>query len=146
MMCSIAVVGWGNPDRRDDGAGWAIVERLRQGSPDVECHVDRLLAPESAELLQDKEHVLFIDAEVGGEGVSLRDLTPADEFRIDLTHHLPPDHLLALCLVLYGRAPRASLLTVEAFDLSLGEGLTDECAALIPEAVLRATGWISSLL
>ncbi len=145
----VAVAGWGNPDRRDDGAAWAVVGRLKErfaGRGEVAFHLDRLLAPETAEFLQGAAYALFVDAEIGAAGVSLRDIPPSDHFRIDLTHHLPAGHLLALCRTLYGAAPQASLLTVPADDLSLGEGLSPACAALIGEAVGLGARWVEGKL
>jgi len=143
---AVLVLAWGNPDRRDDGAGWAVAAGLREALDPAEAEVLTFhqLAPEHAELLGGRSLVLFIDARVGDVGDSplLERVVPAAEARIDVTHHMSAAGLLALGRDLYGASPPAWLLSIPARDLSFGEGLSPGAAALVGEAVRRAVAII----
>ena len=52
-----------------------------------------------------------------------------------LVPHVDPGALLALSAKLYGRAPKAFLVTVGAGSLALGEGLTEPVAAALPKVI-----------
>ncbi|MCZ7667263.1 MAG: hypothetical protein M5U34_08660 [Chloroflexi bacterium] len=52
------------------------------------------------------------------------------------THHFDPAGLVGYARDLYGRFPRAYLVTVTAVSLGYGEGLSETVAGALPE-VLR---------
>ena len=142
-----AVVAWGNPHRRDDGAAWLVADGLKSRLPaDSGIRVETFLqlAPELAEMLADLERVLFVDAHVAADrpDVELQTLAPSEDPRLDLAHHMAPGALLALTLAAYGRAPESALLTVRAHDLSHAAGLSESTARLIPDAVARALNFL----
>jgi hydrogenase maturation protease len=139
------VIAWGNPDRRDDGAGWAVAEALRLrpegAAAEVVCVVQ--LAPELAEDLAQAGRALFVDAHVdAGDDVRLRRLEPAASMQGAISHDLPPDRLLGLARSLYGCGPEAWLLTVRAHDLSFGTEMSPETATLAARATDRAAEWL----
>ncbi len=139
----IVILAWGNPGRKDDGAAWAVAERLRgalAGTPGAQIHVVCQLAPELAEDLGRADRAIFIDAHVepAGKAVAVRPLEPAATAGPGFNHTMSPGHLLALSQALYGRSPQAWLVTVRAHDLSFGETLSPATAALIEEAAALA--------
>jgi hydrogenase maturation protease len=139
------VIGYGNPSRRDDGAGLAVVNGLRErlgrpplvegedGFDELGSPVDTLflqqLMPELAETLAQYDRIWFVDAHVGviPDPVRRVPLTPSMDPAL-VSHHLKPEALLALAAQLYGRAPRGELFSVRGYDFNFGEGLSHETA------------------
>jgi hydrogenase maturation protease len=130
----------GNPLRGDDGVGWKIAEALEQdpANAGVVVGIMQQFTPELVEDLRDADTVVFVDASAttkAGE-VALMELTPAKALPRIMTHHMPPDSLLALTQELYGKLPRRAYAVVvggESFEL--GETLTETVQAAIPKAV-----------
>jgi hydrogenase maturation protease len=99
------------------------------------------LTPELAEDVAAADRVVFVDAAAphGAQGGALtvcrvqadRPL-PADG---PLTHAVGPETVVALAYRLYGRRPRAYLVTVGGASFLLGAGLSASVHQLIPEAV-----------
>lgn len=129
---SVLLVGIGNPLRRDDGAGAAVVERFAD-HPCCRVLVVHQLLPEHVEELAWCERVLFADAAVNAGAVTLERLAPSAR-QPSLDHTGDPSWLLGLCEALYGRSPDARLLTIPVHDLGYGEGLSDGAAAAVDEA------------
>lgn len=130
------VLACGNPLREDDGVAWALATALHGPGLDVRCV--HQLGPELAEDVSRAEAVLFLDAREGGEPgmVSIEDLSPAAGGP-GLSHALSPRALLYCAERLYGRAPRAALLTVAGERFGHGEGLSAKVEAALPEAIQR---------
>lgn len=120
---SVLVLAIGNPLREDDGAAWEIAGKIRKDNLDV--RLVRQLVPELAQDVSRAEAVLFIDAREGGEpgSVHLAPVKPASD-RLGLTHTVSPRALLFYAETLYGRTPRAHLLTVTGERFGHGEELS----------------------
>jgi hydrogenase maturation protease len=148
------VVGFGNAYRRDDGAGRAVVNRLRRqlgqsaldplddGLAGLGRQIDTIVAhqlvPEFAELLGPYDLVVFVDARLGDGGEPLQEAPIAPvAHTTSVSHHLHPGTLLALALQIHGRAPDGVLLSLAGHDFDFGEALSPETARLIPPAVAR---------
>ncbi len=122
---SLLVLAIGNLQREDDGVAWAIAAPLigRQG---LDVRRVMQLGPELAPDVSRADTVLFVDARHGGPpgAVRLSRLQPTPD-RLGLTHALSPRALLFYAGQLYGRAPRAHLLTVTGERFGHGEGLSE---------------------
>jgi len=132
------VIGIGNPLRRDDGIGPRVALAL-EGRPSVSAWAVQQLVPELALRLGQASRVLFVDSEVGGEGLRLERV--AARSRGD-GHDLEPDGLLALAVEAFGEAPEAWVLSVPGADYGYGEGLSDRAASSLPAAIAAATDWL----
>jgi hydrogenase maturation protease len=135
------VIGYGNTLRRDDGAG-PVVARVvaARGLPGVEVIEAQQLLPEHADALSRAERAVFVDARIAGEEeaasdrmVDVQRVEPSREARL-APHASDPAALLALAFMLFGHAPEAWLVTVQAVDLGIGEELSEEVAAAVPAA------------
>jgi hydrogenase maturation protease len=144
------IIGYGNPSRRDDGVGLAVVNGLRQwlgkapleegddGYNELDGEIDTLflqqLMPELAETLAQYDRVWFVDAHLGvypelvRRSAVLASLDPAM-----VSHHLKPQALLVLAGQLYGHMPEAELISIRGFDFDFG----DELSARTLEGVLQ---------
>ena len=148
------VIGFGNVFRRDDGAGYAVLNAVRarlgrsllgtedDGFDDLGHQMDTILlhqlVPELAEDVVPYDLVIFCDAHIG----QVPELVFEEELDVcyksaTVTHTLHPCSVLALTLELHGRCPRGVLVSIRGYDFDFGEGLSDGTAALIPETVDR---------
>jgi hydrogenase maturation protease len=153
------VIGFGNPDRQDDGVGWHVVQRLAERlgrvtfetidgdacaaepSPVLLCTLQ--LVPEMAETVRCFERVCFVDAHTGAYADDLRfePLQPSYQTS-PFTHHLTPETLLQLAASLYGRAPEAAVCSVRGYEFGFANSLSQRTAALVEEAVRRICVWL----
>jgi hydrogenase maturation protease len=139
----VLVIGYGNELRRDDGVGPRVARAVAEWNLPGVAALDRhQLTPELAEAMAAADEVFFVDASAGDEaGVCVRPLCPNSQ-RLAPGHTSNPDELLALTQALYGRRPRAWLITVPAPDLGLGEELSAAAACGVGEALRYLRGRI----
>ncbi|MGQ9500652.1 MAG: hypothetical protein ACUVSF_01005 [Anaerolineae bacterium] len=153
------VIGFGNPDRQDDGVAWYILERLAEqlGHTVFESLDDDLcrmepspvlvrmpqLIPEIAEPLSCFARVCFVDAHTGSyaEAIHFIALQPEQQHS-PFTHHLTPQSCLQLTLSLYGRAPQAVLCSVRGYEFGFARSLSERTKALAEEALQRIWAWL----
>ena len=135
------VIGIGNRFRRDDSVGLLALDAVRPRLPScvevVESNGDAVALVSTWE---DADLVVLIDAVVSGG-------KPGTIYRFDGAHRLPArffraasSHVLGLAEALeLARAldrlpPRVMVVGIEAGDVSIGEGLSEEAAAAMPHA------------
>ncbi len=138
---SVLLVGIGNPLRRDDGSGAAVVNHFAS-HPSCRVLVVHQLLPEQVEELARCGRVVFVDAAVNTTEVQLVRLSPSAR-PPGFGHTGDPGWLLGLCEALHGRSPEGWLLTVPAYDLGFGEGLSARTTAEAWEAVRVLEGHIT---
>jgi hydrogenase maturation protease len=155
---SCVIIGYGNPLRGDDRAGFSVADRLRE-SGDLPAHVTAIavhqLVPELAEVLAQAEQVIFVDAELAAasaakpspeapptdRALTVRFLTtpPAPPTSFD-PHRSSPEGLLQLAAHLYDRVPSAAwLLGIPAVDFGFGDPLSPIAEA----GIAQALDWIT---
>jgi hydrogenase maturation protease len=139
------VIGYGNPLRRDDGAGPALARRIADlRLPGVEVIEAHQLLPEHAAALSRADRALFVDAsaEPGLAAPRMRELQPSAEPSL-APHASDPEALLALAAILFEHSPEARLLEIPAADLSIGEGLSTATLEACDQALERARAWLA---
>ncbi len=128
-MGRTVVIGLGRRERRDDGIGFMLVEKLRRLCPGIEVYTVGDDLTEIIELVKDADHVIIIDASRRGE----RPGTISKYSSKDLVEDAAlSSHGLSLRDVL-GMADALGLLkaslviyAVEGGDFGYGEGLSEE--------------------
>jgi hydrogenase maturation protease len=150
MTGKALIIGYGNPLRGDDGIGQAAAQALaNDGAIDcadvIGCHQ---LTPELAESIAAVDLVVFVDAAVGIRPgvVVVRDIHGASALSSGLVHTADPAGLLDLTKKLYGRTPKAFLVTVGVSTLALSEELSEVAAAALPEAIAAVRRLVSERL
>jgi hydrogenase maturation protease len=154
------IIGYGNPDREDDGVAWHILRALtvKLGLPSPESYEDEFpefasidfafylqLTPEMAEDINEYESVCFVDAHTGNIPEPVRLISVESEFqRSPFTHHLTPQSLLSMCETLYGRKLDAALLSVRGHRFLSSRQLSQETASLVPQALDLLWEWLNS--
>ena len=157
-MNKILLIGYGNPDRQDDGVAWHILQaismKLGLAAPasyedefPANEHLDFAfylqLTPEMAEDISVYERVCFVDAHTGDIPEPVRLIEVESEFqRSPFTHHLTPQSLLSMCETIYAKKPRAALLSVRGYRFGFARELSDQSRALVPQAVDLIENWI----
>jgi len=120
------LIGIGNSSRRDDGLGWAFLDKIKmQKAPDVELIYKYQLNIEDAEVISETDSVIFIDAFSGEleNGFSFENCNPVDSFEFT-THALSPGVIVSLCKNLYDIKPEAYILKIQGFEWELKKGLS----------------------
>lgn len=159
-MKQALILGYGNPDRQDDGVAWHILRAVAQkrGLPVQDSYEElfpedeRLdfvfalqLTPEMAEEIQSYPHVCFVDAHTGNIPEPVRLVQVQSEFQASpFTHHLTPPSLLSICETIYGHRPEAALLSVRGYYFGLSQELSEETARLVPQAVALVWDWLNT--
>jgi hydrogenase maturation protease len=154
------MLGYGNPDREDDGVAWHILQAMtkRLGLPAPDSYEDEFpesaqvalgfhlqLTPEMAEDIADYPYVCFIDAHTGNIPEPVRLIAVESEFQNSpFTHHLTPQSLMSMCETIYGKRPEAALLSVLGHRFLFTRELSAETAVLVPTAVELIWDWITA--
>ncbi len=109
------IIGFGNPLRGDDGAGWHAAQRLREqyGPAQVRVIAAQQLAPEMAQDVAQASLVIFVDAEQGecAGRVNCRPVVARAEAPRTFTHDLSPAALVQCARMLYRKNPPAYLVS-----------------------------------
>jgi hydrogenase maturation protease len=156
----LLLIGYGNPDREDDGVAWHILRTLtiklgftppesyedefpESGQIDFAFHLQ--LTPEMAEEVAEHKYVCFIDAHTGNIPEPVRLIQVESKFQNSpFTHHLTPQSLLSMCETIYEKRPHAALLSVLGHRFLFTRELSDETAKLVPQAVDLIWDWMNT--
>jgi hydrogenase maturation protease len=162
------VIGYGNPDREDDGVAWHILRMLAErygrgnpaadladitdldlGEPERRDGVPDLigalqLTPEMAEVIGDYDKVVFVDAHTGAYADDIHAAPATAGYQASpFTHHLTPDTCVALAQAAFGRTPQAMVVSVRGYRFGFTHALSDETAALATQAAERIAAWLT---
>lgn len=154
------IIGYGNPDRQDDGIAWHILVRLagKLGRPIPSIDEGFLpsgenpdllfilqLVPELAETISAYQRVCFVDAHTGNvpEKVNLVKVK-ADYQRSPFTHHMTAETCLALAKTIYGKDPQAILVSVRGYKFGFSHDLSSAASQLAEQAVEQILTWLAS--
>lgn len=159
-MKKLLLLGYGNPDREDDGVAWhilrALTVELGLSAPDsyedefpesaqIDFAFHLQLTPEMAEDVASYPYVCFIDAHTGNIPEAVRLIDVESEFQNSpFTHHLTPQSLISMCETIYGKKPNAVLLSVLGHRFLFTRELSPETATLVPHAVELIWDWMKA--
>lgn len=139
----VLVIGYGNPQRGDDGVAWKVLDALEAEDPGTDApplFMKRVhqLGPELAEPASRARAVIFVDARADPEAgtVSCEPVEPGTGSAA-LTHSLSPQAVLLYAERLFGRVPRAAVVTVGGTAFDHGEHLSPKVLQAIPKATRR---------
>jgi hydrogenase maturation protease len=133
------VIGMGNPWRGDDGIGHAVVESV-ESRPQVKTMAVQQLVPELAEWIRSADRVLFVDASIEAEELTLQRVRPS--LHRGLGHACSPGAVLEWTALAYGARPEAWLLQIPAASFGPGAGLSPQLARRVPESAAAVNAWL----
>lgn len=153
------ILGYGNPDRQDDGVAWWIVRHvamalncstpsaddpvIEDAKADITLMVSLQLLPEMAELVARHERVIFVDAHTGAIEEDLSVMKLKAEYRSSaLTHHMTPETCLSLAEKLYDSSPDACLVSVRGYSFNFSTDLSATTQGLAFQAVDTILNWL----
>ncbi|MDO9546890.1 MAG: hypothetical protein Q7J07_09115 [Pelolinea sp.] len=146
-------IGYGNPDRGDDGASYTLLITLLNNygkqNPDIfSSEITELnentdilfnfqLLPEFAEIITNYERVVFIDAHTGEieKDIRIKPIDPTPEYS-PFTHHFSPASCLALAYSITGYHPKGWLLSMRGYEFGFNRKLTNKTQALVDQALI----------
>ncbi len=148
-MTQALLIGYGNPLRSDDGFGWYAAEALSRhysNRPEIRVIACQQLTPDLADDISAAELVVFVDASCTVAPGMLK-IDQIDHFddrqAASYTHHLSPAMALGICRDLWGRTPRAFLVTAGAFHFEGGEALSPELQFLLDRTISQIAALVS---
>ncbi len=162
-MKKILIIGYGNPDREDDGVAWHIVMSLAEkfGIPAPQDYLDGLLpegnnpdlltalqlTPEMADTFAEYDAVCFVDAHTGAlpDDLNVKHLEPGFQ-NSPFTHHMTAETCLSITKTIYQKEPAALLVSVRGYSFKFSHSLSPRTAELAGEAVNVITAWVDELL
>jgi len=151
-MKKTILLGYGNPDRGDDGVAWHILQTLfkDKGMPDVDLFCcdfvpynettdvwfNFQLLPEISEILKKYQRAIFLDAHTGEilEDIRFAEVKPVYS-NSPFTHHMTPSALLALTESINGEYPLSWLLSIRGFEFEFNRELTAKTRELAEQAI-----------
>jgi hydrogenase maturation protease len=139
------VVGYGSDLRGDDAAGRLVADsvaaRMLNG---VAVRSMPQLTPELALDIAGTTVVVFVDASVADDTVTVRELDVAAPASSVVTHHSTPASILSM-VPSVGQVPeRAYVVSIPAANLDLGTNLSEATARAVEEAVAVVVGMVTS--
>jgi len=158
-MMKTLILGYGNPDRQDDGVAWTIIQSLAarlsltipsldepvvaDGKADLTLAVALQLLPEMAELVAAHERVCFVDAHTGRVPQDLSVEKLDAQFQSSpFTHHLTPQTCLSLAQSLYSKTPGGLLVSVRGYEFGFSNDLSPRTRELADQAVEHISYWL----
>lgn len=158
-MKNVLVIGYGNPDREDDGVAWHILhalaahyggtvstpeDNLAENPPYPHLAFDLQLTPEMSEVFANYKFVCFVDAHTGVYEDEIRLVPVGSGFQSSpFTHHLTPESCLSLTQTLYHKEPYGLIVSVRGYYFGYKNELSDRTAELAQEATNRIINWIA---
>lgn len=155
MKKKFIILGYGNPDRGDDGVALHILQELIKEyrgsseaasefnevgllaiSSEIDIWFNLQLIPEVSQDIARYEHALFIDAHTAEipEELFISAVEPVYQ-NSPFTHHLTPGSCLALAERLYNSTPKAILITVRGYSFDFSNELSQKTAELARKAL-----------
>ena len=148
---SLAIIGYGNPDRQDDGVAWhilqalslqvkrniiEIIEDICEEDPPPHLIFVPQITPDLAETCSKFDQVCFIDAHTGQltEEIHWEEIKPSYELSA-FTHHMTPALCLELSKTIYGKAPLALLLSIRGYEFGFLRTLSIKTQRLADQAL-----------
>lgn len=148
MRCAAAdalVIGYGNDLRADDGAGRCVADAMEaRALPGVVVRSTSQLTPELALEMAGTTTVVFVDASIDDETVTVRLVESAPGASTTMTHHGDPATLLSMVAAVGTPPKEAYLVSIPASDLGLGFDFSPRTEAAVSEAIELVTELVVS--
>jgi hydrogenase maturation protease len=125
----ILLYGYGNPGRKDDGLGPAVINLvekwiIKEKHKYIFVDSNYQLNIEDAYSIRDYDIVIFIDASIEDiDDYIITRVEPSDKVNYTM-HSVSPSFVLHLCKNMYNYTPETFLLHIKGYAFQLQEGLT----------------------
>lgn len=149
ILSAPLVIGLGNPDRGDDGAGRAVARLLRGRAPGLGIEEQSGAAADLLERLATCDDVVLVDAAVTGASPgTIHTIDAADTAAIPTraaasSHGIGVAEALALARLLHGRPRHCRLYLIEGLCFDRGAALSPAVAAAAEDLAARLAHMLS---
>ena len=125
----ILLYGYGNPGRKDDGLGPALIDLVEKWI--IQEHIENIFVDSNYQLniedactIRDYDIVVFIDASIEDiENYIVTRVKPSDKVNYTM-HSVSPSFVLHLCKKIYDYSPETFLLHIKGYTFDWQEGLS----------------------
>lgn len=155
------IVGFGNPDREDDGVAWHTLQKIaRQFNITLSIDTDEgifpsgntldfwfnlQLMPEMASDMTSYKRICFIDAHTGALQEDIHFEKLESKFQNSpLTHHMTPESIVSILEHVYHHRPEALLVSIRGYQFRFEQSLSDKTKTLSNQAAQLVVDWIVS--
>jgi len=134
----LLIIGYGNPGRGDDALGPELLSRIEaEALPGIECQSDMQLQVEYVTDLENRELILFIDADASCAAPFHFSQISAEKDDSYTSHAMTPHAVLHAYQQVFGiQPPPTFLLRIRGYQFELGESLSEEASANLTDATL----------
>lgn len=162
-MKKIIIIGYGNPDRQDDGVAWHVIQSLAaemglsdsldadEGQvihgPSANLLYQLQLTPEVAEVIAGYEAACFVDAHTGAVKNDLNTVAISASYQASpFTHHMTPQTCLSIAQNLFHHSPENSILvSIRGYQFGFARELSEKARSLAQQAVREIFDWVQQL-
>ena len=129
-MCDITIIGIGNPDRGDDGAGWALIDAIQDLLPPcIVCRKSRGDISELLDLFSSSSTIYIIDAILcdlkAGEILQLDENNLEDfDNKATSTHALSLSRVIEMATLLEAMPKKLILYAISGKNYSLASNIS----------------------
>jgi hydrogenase maturation protease len=153
------ILGYGNPDRQDDGVAWHILTAVLRSldrpvplgfeeglwpdgnNPDFLFTLQ--LLPENAEMIAGYDRVCFVDAHTGNIEEDFHFEKIAGIYtQSPFTHHMTPASCVYLVEQIYNKKPEAVLVSVRGYEFEFSHTLSSKTQPLAEKAACKILEWL----
>lgn len=155
------LIGYGNPDREDDGVAWHILrgvadffeliipntldEDLIKVDEKLHFLFNLQLIPEMTYDMAQYSRLCFVDAHTGALENDLNIQILDRKFqKSPLTHHMTPQTILSILEQTFNHKPEAILVSVRGYQFGFENFLSSSTKKLAAEAIEKISQWIIS--
>ena len=157
MKKKFIILGYGNPDRGDDGVAYHLlidlIHTLSDNSEEISEFIEvgileltdeidlwynLQLIPEVSQDLAEYENAIFIDAHTAEipEPILITEIEPKYQ-NSPFTHHLTPATCISLTQKLFDAAPHAILITIRGYSFDFSRELSSQTKELAGTALIK---------
>jgi len=146
------IVGYGNPDRGDDGVAFKLLQQLLKFtgnekmdllssdliplSTDLDLWFNLQLLPEFADTIANYKQALFVDAHTGEIEEDIQYIPIEPNYQSSpFTHHFTPASCLALAQEIAGNYPDSWMLSIRGYRFDFDQNLSPKTEQLLLKAV-----------
>jgi hydrogenase maturation protease len=164
MTKKLMILGYGNPDRGDDGVAYWLLNQLILSYKDVseiakfneigelslksgiDIWFNLQLVPEISSELANYQKAIFLDAHTAEIPEDYLEIPVEPKYQNSpFTHHLTPSTCIALADKVYGRMPDAKLITIKGFSFEFSNNLSNKTKKIAQKALMNLIEIINKL-
>lgn len=155
------LIGYGNPDREDDGVAWHVLrgvadffgliipddldEDLIIVNENLHFLFNLQLLPEMTYDMSDYDRICFVDAHTGAQENDLNIQKVERKFQNSpLTHHMTPQTILSILEQAFNHKPEAILVSIRGYQFGFENYLSSKTNNLALQAIEKISQWIIS--